>query len=59
MTRPTVQAIELWDIKMAKETCSMLNILLFHYIVLKDIVLEATGSLAEQPRTPASLSMYV
>ena len=54
-----MQAIALWDIKMAKETRSMLNILLFHYIVLEDIVLEATGSVAEQPRTPASLSMYV
>ena len=53
-----VQAIALWDIKMAKETRSMLNTLLFHYMLLEDMVLDATGSVVEQPRETAALSMY-
>ena len=36
------QALILWDCKMAKEMKSMLNTLLFHYITLEDMVLEAT-----------------
>ena len=43
---------------MAKETRSMLNTLLFHYMVLADMVLDATGSVVEQPRETAALSMY-
>jgi hypothetical protein len=38
------QALVLWDCKMA-----MLNTLLFNYITLEDIVLEATGAVAETP----------
>ena len=53
-----VQAIALWDIKMAKETRSTLNTLLFHYIVLEDILLTASGSVEEQPRDCTALSMY-
>ena len=53
------QALILWDCKMAKETKSMLNTLLFHFITLEDMVLEATGSVAEIPRTPAYCPLYV
>ena len=53
------QALILWDCKMAKEMKSMLNTLLFHYITLEDMVLEATGSLAEIPQTPRNCSLYV
>ena len=53
-----VQAIALWDIKMAKETRSMLNTLLFYYLVLEDMVLDATGCVVEQPKKPATFSMY-
>ena len=44
----------MWDIK----TCSMLNTPFFHYMVLEDVVLDATGSVVEQPGEPAALSMY-
>ena len=53
------QALILWDCKMAKEMKSMLNTLLFHYITLEDMVLEATGSVAEMPQTPRNWSLYV
>ena len=53
------QALILWDCKMAKEMKSMLNTLLFHYITLEDMVLEATGSVAEIPQTPKNYSLYI
>ena len=53
------QALVLWDCKMAKEMRSMLNTLLFNYITLEDIVLEATGAVAETPHTPGYSSLYV
>jgi len=53
------QALALWDIKQAKEMRSMLNGLLYHYITLEDIVLEATGSVAEMPKTPSYSNLYV
>ena len=53
------QALILWDCKMAKEMKSMLNSLLLHFITLEDMVLEATGSVAEIPRTPAYCPLYV
>ena len=53
------QALILWDCKMAKEMKSMLNTLLFNYITLEDIVLEATGAVAETPHTPGYCSLYV
>ena len=53
------QALILWDCKMAKEMKSMLNTLLFHFITLEDMVLEATGSVAEIPHTPKYCSLYI
>ena len=53
------QALILWDCKMAKEMKSMLNTLLFHFITLEDMVLEATGTVAEMPKTPRNWSLYV
>ena len=53
------QALILWDCKMAKEMKSMLNTLLFHFITLEDMVLEATGSVAEIPQTPRNCSLYI
>ena len=41
------QALVLWDCKMAKEMRSMFNTLLFNYITLEEIVLEATGAVTE------------
>ena len=53
------QALVLWDCKMAKEMRSMFNTLLFNYITLEEIVLEATGAVAETPHTPGYISIYV
>ena len=50
----------LWDCKMAKELKSMLSTLLFNYIMLEDMVLEATGAVAEIPHTtPGYCSLYI
>jgi hypothetical protein len=53
------QALVLWDFKRAKEMRSMLNTLLFNYITPEEIVLEATGAVAETPHTPGNISLYV
>ena len=53
------QAFILWDCKMAKEMRTMLNTLLFNYITLEDIVLEATGNVAETPRPPSYSGLYI
>ena len=53
------QALVLLDCKMANEMRSTLNILHFNYITLEEIVLEATGAVAETPHTPGYISIYV
>ena len=53
------QAFVLWDCKMAKEMRTMLNTLLYNYITLEDIVLEATGNVAETPRPPSYSGLYI
>ena len=53
------QALILWDCKMAKEMRTMLNTLLFNYTTLEDIVLEATGTVAEIPHSVRYSSLYI
>ena len=53
------QALILWDCKMAKEMRTMLNTLLFNYTTLEDIVLEATGTVAETPHSFSYSSLYI
>ena len=52
-------AVDLLSIKMAKEMKSMLNDLLFYYLMLEDIVLDATGAVIETPKTPGYCGLYV
>jgi hypothetical protein len=54
-----VPGLVLWDCKMAKEMRSMFNTLRFNYSTLEEIVLEATGAVAETPHTPGYISLYV
>ena len=53
------QAIVLLDCKMAKEMKTMLNTIVLNYITLEDIVLDATGTVAETPKSPGYSSLYV
>ena len=53
------QAIVLLDCKMAKEMKTMLNTIMLNYITLEDIVLDATGKVAETPNSPGYSSLYV
>ena len=52
-------ALLLLDCKMAKEMRSMLNTIMLNYITMEDIVLDATGTVAETPRSPSYCSLYV
>jgi len=53
------QALALWDIKQGQELRGVLSTLLLHYILLEDIVLEAEGSVAEDPKDCSILHIYV
>ena len=55
----SANAVDLLSIKMAKEMKSMLNDLLFYYLMLEDIVLDATGAVMETPKTPGYCGLYV
>ena len=49
----------MWDIKQGQELRGVLSTLLLHYILLEDIVLEAEGSVAEDPKDCSILHIYV
>lgn len=53
------QALALWDIKQGQELRGVLSNLLLHYILLEDIVLEAEGSVAKNPKDSPCLHIYV
>jgi len=53
------QALALWDIKQGQELRGVLSTLLLHYILLEDIMLEAEGSVAEDPKDCSILHIYL
>jgi len=53
------QALALMDIKQGQELRGVLSTLLLDYILLEDIVLEAEGTVAEDPKDCSILHIYV